>query len=135
MEKGFIIDFTSKTFKKYDRNVIKYLLKLKPKTLVKFIDYIYPLKKLKPGLYPVKDHINLSGFNPLTGPSFISLTNIYRRTKGITVVGLPQDVEPNEKEKKKLINAGVNAICYNIVPAVILGAALNLKITAFGVIK
>jgi hypothetical protein len=132
MEKGFVIDFTGKTFKKYDRNVINYLLKLKPKTLVKFIDYIQPIK---PGLYPIKDHINLSGFNPLTGPSFISLTNIHRSKKGIIVVALPKYVEPNEKEKKKLINIGITAISYNLVPAAILAAALNLKIKAYGILK
>ena len=135
MEKGFIIDFTSKAFKKYDRNVINYLLKIKSESHIRIIDYIYPLKKLKGKMYPIKDHVNLSGFNPLIGPSFISLTNIYNSKRGITVVALPQDVEPNEKEKKKLINASVNAICYNLVPTVIFAASLGIKVKAVGIVQ
>lgn len=135
MEKSFIIDFTNKSFTEYNQKVINKLLKVKSKSQIHIIDYIYPLKKLKLKIYQIKDHINLSGYNPLIGPSFISLTNIYNCKNGIVVVALPKNIEPNKREKKVLLKSGVDAICYNLVPTAILAAALNLKIKASGILK
>ena len=103
--------------------------------IVKLTDYIYPLKSLDKKNYEIKDHINLSGSNPLKGPNFISLTNIYVSTKGIIVVGLKKGVHPNEKEKRILLKSGVKAYCYNLVPKAILAASQGKRIKAIGIVK
>jgi len=48
-------------------------------------DDIYPLTNLTKDKYEIKDHINLSGFNPLKGPKFVSMTNLYKSRNGIIV--------------------------------------------------
>ncbi len=103
--------------------------------VIKIIDYIYPLTKLKNKTYQIINHINLSGSNPLNGPNFVSLTNIYKSKKGIIVAGLKEGVEPNLHEKKILLKAGVKAYCYNLVPDVILAASRGLKVRAIGIVK
>ena len=108
---------------------------LKKNKFIKITDYIYPLTKLSKKQYDISDHINLSGHNPLQGPQFISLTNIYKSKKGIIVAGLKKGVEPNPHEKKTLLKAGIKAYCYNLVPAVILAASRGLKVKATGVVK
>src|SRR3989338_6825841 len=108
---------------------------LKKKSFVKITDYIYPLTKLSDKKYDISDHINLSGENPLKGPQFVSLTNIYKSKKGILVAGLKKGTEPNSHEKKILLKAGVKAYCYNLVPAAILAASRGLKVKAGGVVK
>ena len=115
-------------------DIKKQLLSLKSDS-VTIVDYVYPLTKLKNGSYPIKDHINLSGYNPLTGPVFISLTDVYKTKSGIVIVGLKDGSYPNEHEKKVLLKLGVKAYSYNIVPAVIFAASLNLRIKAFGVVE
>jgi len=108
---------------------------VKKNSFVEITDYIYPLTKLTNKKYDISDHINLSGHNPLKGPQFISLTNIYKLKKGIIVVGLKKGTEPNPHEKKILLKAGVKAYCYNLVPAVMLAASRGLKIKAIGIVK
>ena len=108
---------------------------LKKNNFVEIKAYIYPLTKLSKKQYDIVNHINLSGFNPLKGPNFISLTDIYKSKKGILVAGLKEGVHPNNHEKKILLKAGAKAYCYNLVPAVILAASRGLKIKAIGVVK
>ena len=105
------------------------------KNTVKIFDYIYPLTKLPGKKYEISNHINLSGENPLKGPRFIPLSNIYSSKKGIIVVGLKKGIKPNLHEKKVLLKAGVQAYCYNLIPAVILAASKGLKVKAIGIIK
>ena len=108
---------------------------LKKKQVLEVVDYIYPLLKLKRGIHQIKDHINLSGTNPLSGPQFIPLNNIYISKEGIVVVGLKNGVDLNKKEKKILLKAGVKAYCYNLVQTVIYAASLGLKVKALGVVE
>lgn len=102
---------------------------------IRLVDNIYPLDNLADNIYEIKDHINLSGHNPLKGPNFISLTNLYDSKKGIVVCGLKEGVHPNEHEKKILLEAGVKAYCHNLVPKVIEAASSGLRVKAFGIIK
>ena len=134
MEKS-LIDFTKGgNFKTFNKDVMKHLLKSKFNKNVFITDYIYPLQDLDKNIYEIKDHINLSGFNPLSGPNFISLTNIYSSKTGIIVCGLKDGVQPNIKEKRILLKGRVKAYCYNLVPTVIFAASLGLKIKATGII-
>ena len=110
-------------------------MKRKKKSYVNLVDYIYQLKSLEQKKYFIKDHVNLSGFNPLKGPVFISLTNIYHSKKGLIVAGLKKGVSPNIHEKRKLLKAGVSAYCYNLIPSVILAASKGCKIKAVGIVK
>lgn len=106
----------------------------KKQNIAEITDHIYPLAKLNQKKYEIKDHVNLSGYNPLKGPLFISLTNIYTSKNGIIVCGLKKGVQPNNKEKKILLKAGIKAYCYNLVPKAILAARAGFKIKAFGVV-
>ena len=108
---------------------------LKHKKNIEIIDHIYPLTKLSKKKYDIADHVNLSGHNPLKGPQFIPLSNIYISKKGIVVAGLKEGVHPNNKEKKILLKAGVKAYCYKLVPAVILAASRGKKVKAVGIVK
>ncbi len=137
MEKSFIkIDFTeSGNFASFNDSVKSFLQKNRTCRNVQIIDYIYPLENLKNFTYEIKDHINLSGVNPLKGPQFIPLTNIYLSRKGILVCGLKRNIHPNSHEKKILHKANIKAYCYNLVQTVIFTASLGLKIKAKGIVK
>lgn len=136
LKKEAIIDFTcGGNFKTFNNNVIKYLIKNKTKKYVHILDSIYPIDKLSRSIYEIKDHVNLSGFNPLKGPRFISLTDIYASRSGITVCALKEGVYLNKKEKRILLSGKVKAYCYNLVPTVIFAASLGLKTKATGVVK
>lgn len=135
--KEIVIDFTDKKFKKFNSSVIKYLIRESKKfKKLKVIDKIFLLKELGENTIPVSDHINLSGFNPLQGPQFIPLTDIYKTKKtkkNITIVGLKEGVVPNKHEVKKLKNIGISAYSYNLIPTVIIGVSLGYNVEAFGV--
>lgn len=138
MEKSIIakIDYTkSNKFKKFNKSIEKYIKKNKNKKILHIIDYIYPLKKFKSKKVRIKDHVNLSGFNPLTGPQFIALTGVYKTKEGIIVAGFKDGVHPNEKEKKVLLKQNIKAYSYNIVPTTIFASSMGLKINATGIIK
>ena len=137
MEKSLLtIDFTENgNFTSFNDSVKNYLNKNKNCKTVQIVDYIYPLIKLDESSYEIKDHINLSGFNPLKGPNFISLTNIYNSRRGIIVCGLQNDVHPNIHEKKVLSKANIKAYCYNLIPLAIFTTSRGLKIKAKGIIK
>lgn len=108
--------------------------KMKKKRTIEISDQIYPLTMLTKHIYQIKDHINLSGFNPLKGASFISLTNTYESKDGIVIACLKKGTHPNNKEKKILLKAGVKAYCYNLAQRAILASSKGLKVKAYGVI-
>lgn len=130
-----IIDFTKNgNFTGFNDSVIKYLLKNKGQKTFQIIDYIYPINKLSKSSYEIKDHINLSGVNPLKGPNFISLTNMYESRNGVVVCGLKEGIHLNPHEKNVLSKANINAYCYNLIPAAIFAKSLGFKIKATGII-
>lgn len=102
---------------------------------IKIIDNIYPISNLTKKISKIRDHINLSGFNPLKGPKFVPLSNIYKSKKGILVAGLKEGVVPNKHELKVLNKLGVQAYCYNLIPVAIISASLGIKIDAFGIMR
>ena len=136
VHKHFEINFTQRgNFKLFNDSVKEFLVRNKGKNIVSIIDSIHPLENLNKNIYEIKDHINLSGYNPLQGPNFVSLTNIYRGSSGIIVLGLPDGVHPNNKEKEILLKVNIKAYCYNLVPTAIFAASLGLKFKAFGIVQ
>ncbi|GEM_PF-3325352 len=134
-KKSKTINFTNTgNFTGFNNSVIKHLLENKEQQTIEIIDYIYPITKLSKSSYQIKDHINLSGVNPLKGPEFISLTNIYKSRNGIVVCGLKEGIHLNSHEKNVLSKANINAYCYNLIPTAIFATFLGLKIKATGVI-
>lgn len=126
-----VIDYTNPSTPIFNEKIKRKILKHKE---VFIIDNIFPFVSMKAGEYEVKDHLNLSGENPLKGPQFISMTDVYQSRSGIIVAGLKQGVVPNDLEANKLKKAGVKAYCYNIVPTVIFSIANGLKVRAKGVV-
>ena len=110
-------------------------MKKKKTKITKLRADIFPITKLSKKEYLIKDHINLSGENPLIGPQFVSLTNVYTAKKGIVVAGLKKGVHPNKHERKILLKAGIAAFCYNLVPKVIKAASKGFKVQAIGKTK
>lgn len=130
------INYTKKKpFSQFNELVKNYIKKHKAKKVIKIIDYIYPLTKVHKDIYEIHDHINLSGFNPLKGPNFIALTDLYMSNNGITVAGLKHGIHPNKKEKSILKRTNVKAYCYNLVPTSILAASLGFKVKAIGIVN
>ena len=130
------INYTSKkSFSQFNESVKNHIKKHKPKKVIKVTDYIYPITKLRKDINEIHDHINLSGFNPLKGSNFISLTDLYISKNGLTVVGLKHGVHPNKKEKSILKRTNIKAYCYNLVPTSIFAASLGLKVEAIGIVK
>lgn len=121
------------------KNAIDELTKLhsKNKTCksIKVIDFIYPVKNLNRSVFKIKDHVNLSGENPLNGANFISLSDLYHSNNGIIVLGLKKGTHPNNTEKKILLEANISAYCYNLVSVAIYAASLGIKVNALGFVK
>ena len=134
------IDYTEKkSFSQFNtfvkESVKNYIKKHKTEKVIKIIDYIYPIDLLSKHSYEIHDHINLSGSNPLKGPSFIALTDLYISKNGLTVAGLKHGVHPNKKEKSILKQINIKAYCYNLVPTSIFAASIGLKVKAIGIIR
>ena len=134
---SILIDFTTNgNFEGFNSSVKSFLEKNRNKKNITIIDYIYPLgKSSKNSLIEIKDHVNLTGKNPLKGALFIPLSNIYNSKNGIIVAGLENGAVPNDHEIKVLKECGIKAYCYNLVPTVILSAFFKLSISAYGVLK
>lgn len=136
VENSIEVNYTKK-YARFNESVKSHIIKSRKKesSVIEIIDYIYPIKKLNNKSYNITNHINLSGLNPLKGPNFISLTDLYTSKIGIVIVGLKHGVHLNDKEKKILLKVGADAYCYNLVPTSIFTASLGLKVKGIGIVK
>lgn len=92
----------------------------------------------------VRDHLNITGDNPLTGPNppgcdrFPVVQGIYvsdcpaGMSSGIAV-GLKHGVVPDSDDITFIRSLGGDFCCYNIVPAMLIAARYGWKVLAIGV--
>lgn len=91
----------------------------------------------------VRDHLNLTGSNPLVGPNdpagprFPVVQGIYEtgHPQGMdtgVAAGLKPGVEPSGEDIQFLRKFGVDFCCYNIVPSMLVAAHAGLKVLAIG---
>src|SRR5262249_41903397 len=87
----------------------------------------------------VRDHLNLTGSNPLTGPNhpcgerFTKVNDVYitdsiPTLKPIVAAGLKAKVVPYTDEEKLLKSIGADCWCYNLVPTVLVAAHAGFKV-------
>lgn len=81
----------------------------------------------------IRDHINLTGTNPLTGPNNecgdrfpvvqgVYITDYLPELPRVVAGGLKDGVKPTASDLELLGQFGVGASCYNAVPAMIIAA-------------
>jgi purine-nucleoside phosphorylase len=87
----------------------------------------------------VRDHLNLTGTNPLVGPNdpcgerFPSVNDVYitdlcpNLPRGVAA-GLVGGVFPTREEMEFLRSLGADFCCYNLVPTMIVAAHAGLKV-------
>ena len=100
---------------------------------------IFPLKqedehKLKAKKLQIVDHINLTGSSPRE-IGFIPITDLYTKvtkagTKAIKVVCIKNGAIPNEEQSQALLNQGIEAYTYELIPEVLYIAAEGAQIEA-----
>jgi purine-nucleoside phosphorylase len=87
----------------------------------------------------VRDHLNLTGGNPLVGPNHpcgdrftkvndVYLTDLTPKLKSIVTAGLKPNVVPSVDEEKLLKSIGADCWCYNLVPTVLVAAHAGYKV-------
>jgi purine-nucleoside phosphorylase len=105
---------------------------------VVLVDRLFAGRTASPTL--VRDHLNLTGSNPLVGPNnpcgdrFPVVQGVYVSeladlSSGIAA-GLKKGVVPNSDEIAFLRNIGADFCCYNIVPAMLAAAHAGWKVLA-----
>ncbi len=152
------LDFTSSVpgfhhFKKFDQSSTDLIRKEPENKVIVVIDEGYALPSNKP--YLVTDHLNLSGDNPLVGPTtpggprFPVINNVYlqiidtldpKRTmplsnplgnlSNIVTAGLKSGVVPSEDDLTTIRALGADCYCYNLVPAMLVAAQLGMRVFA-----
>ncbi len=152
------LDFTSSLpgfhhFKKFDQSSIDLIRKDTENKVVVVIDEGFALPSKKP--YLVVDHLNLSGDNPLVGPTtpggprFPVINNVYlqivdtldpKRTMPLSnplgnlttiiTAGLKPGIEPSDDDLSIIRSLGAECYCYNLVPAMLVAAQLGMRVFA-----
>ena len=136
------IDFTGtvssfEQFKSYGDEVVSLVRNSQgPKVLV-VIDRGFACEKSTP--YVVRDHLNLTGTNPLVGPNdplgerFPSVNDIYVTDvlSGLPIgiaAGLQPGIVPSPDELKLIRSLGGDFYCYHLVPTMIVAAHARWRV-------
>lgn len=150
------IDFTSSVdgfnqVKQFDQTVIDLIRANKDKKMVVIVDNGHALPNDAP--HVVSDHLNLTGTNPLVGPTheggprFPVINDVYvnvidtldpKKTMPLNnplgslpsgvVAGLKDGVVPTDEDLEAMRKMGAEFYCYNLVPAMLVAAQIGLKV-------
>jgi hypothetical protein len=111
-----------------------------PKIVI-VVDRGYGFERNAP--HVVRDHINLTGHNPLVGPNdpcgerFPAVNCIYITDNKLLpefpsgiAAGVKSGVVPDEDELRLIRSFGANMYCYNLVPTMIIAAHAGWRVLA-----
>ena len=137
-----IIDFTgthegASRFSTFGTDVISLIRSSSGTKVLVVIDRGYELPNVAP--YVVRDHLNLTGNNPLVGINdpcgerFPSVNNVYitdacpHLSSGVAA-GLKLGVVPTSEEMSFMRSLGADFYCYNLVPTMIVAAHAGWRV-------
>lgn len=149
---ALVLDFTGSfktdeksnlfAFDRFDKRVMELIRSSneKQQKLVVTFDTAFGWQRKTPSV--VKDHINLSGYNPLIGPNhpggerFPVVQDIYvfdcgdkvTASETVIVAGLKHGKSLNAEDSDFLHILGAECYCYNTVPTMIVAAHLKWKV-------
>jgi hypothetical protein len=145
-KKAKIFDFTGATgsassVKQFDESVTGTLREPRDSRLAIILDTAYGLEDKSPVV--VRDHINLSGFNPLIGPNnnigerFPVVNDIYciddadkLSLKKVVAAGVKSGRAVDASDLDFLRTLGAHCYCFNLVPTMLIAAHAGWKILA-----
>src|SRR5215813_10312585 len=136
------IDFTRDAdgflqFPAFGERVVSFVREGKGSQVLVVVDRGYMMRQETP--HVVRDHLNLTGTNPLVGPNdpcgerFPSVNGVYVTDvlpdlpRGVAA-GLKGGVFPTREEMDFLASMGADFCCYNLVPTMIVAAHAGFKV-------
>ncbi len=127
-------------FDRFDKKIMELIRQPEQKKLVVTFDTAFGWHRKTPAV--VKDHINLSGYNPLIGPNypggerFPVVQNIYvfdcaskvADEESVVIAGLKHGKTLNAEDADFMHILGADCYCYNTVPTMLVAAHLTWKV-------
>ena len=127
-------------FERFDRKVMELIRQPNDKKLMVTFDTAFGWQHKTPSV--VKDHLNLSGYNPLIGPNhpggerFPVVQDIYiydcaeKVADGgpVVIAGLKHGKSLNAEDADFMHILGADCYCYNTVPTMLVAAHLAWKV-------
>jgi len=109
-----------------------------PDKLLVVIDHVHGVNSAA-DTFLVRDHLNLTGTNPLIGPnhpcgerftkvSDVYVTDLKTNLPSLVAAGLKPSVVPSLQEINVLKEIGADGWCYRLVPAVLVAAHTGFKV-------
>ncbi len=140
LKQALRIDFTGKLggfkqFRSFGPDIVSLIRTPSEAQTLIVIDYGYGIKA--PHL--VRDHLNLTGTNPLIGPNdpcgerFPSVNDIYVVDDSVAcgiAAGLKPGIKPSGDDVALMESLGADFYCFNLVPTMIVAAHSRYRVLA-----